>query len=102
MFPSSGYVLPEPLGCALIIGTCNYPIHLLRKPLAGAIATGNCSILKPGELAANSSRVLAKLIAEQFDPSYITVVQGDGKVTRRLLDEKIDSIFFYRLVGWIN
>jgi len=48
-------IVPEPLGVALIIGTWNYPVQLLLAPAIGAIAAGNCAILKPSELAPTTS-----------------------------------------------
>ena len=64
------------------------------SPLVGAIAAGNCALLKPSEHAPHTSRVLAELIADTFDPSYIAVVEGDASVSQQLLAEKFDHIFF--------
>jgi aldehyde dehydrogenase (NAD+) len=93
-FPSSAWIQPDPLGVALIIGPWNYPFQLLMSPLVGAIAAGNCAILKPSEHAPNMSRVVAKMIVDTFDPSYITVVEGDAEISQQLLSEKFDHIFF--------
>ena len=49
--PARGWVQPEPLGVALILGAWNYPVQLLIAPLVSAIAAGNCVVLKPSELA---------------------------------------------------
>lgn len=84
----------EPLGVVLIIGAWNYPIQLLIAPLIGAIAAGNCVILKPSELAANTSHLLADIIPKYFDSNFITVVEGGKEVTQQLLEEKFDHIFF--------
>lgn len=93
-FPSSAYIQPEPLGVALIIGPWNYPFQLLMLPLVGAIAAGNCAILKPSELAPYTSKVIAKMIDQAFDPSYVAVVEGGAEVSQTLLAEKFDHIFF--------
>lgn len=93
-FPASAWIQPDPLGVVLIIGPWNYPFQLIMSPLVGAIAAGNCAILKPSEHAPNTSRVLAELIADTFDPSYIAVVEGDASVSQQLLAEKFDHIFF--------
>ncbi|MGZ3846867.1 MAG: aldehyde dehydrogenase family protein, partial [Flavisolibacter sp.] len=50
-FPSKSFVYKEPLGVVLIIGPWNYPLQLLLTPLVGAIAAGNCAVLKPSEFA---------------------------------------------------
>ena len=58
--PSSSYIIPEPLGVVLIIGPWNYPLQLLFAPLVGAIAAGNCIVLKPSELAPATAAVPGK------------------------------------------
>jgi aldehyde dehydrogenase (NAD+) len=45
----------EPLGVALIMGSWNYPYYVCLKPLAQAIASGNCAVIKPSELSPASS-----------------------------------------------
>ena len=92
--PASARFHHEPLGCCLIIGTWNYPIHLVLKPLIGALAAGNCCILKPGELAAKSSALLQKIVPGYFDSSSVAVVAGDASITSWLLDIRFDLIFF--------
>jgi aldehyde dehydrogenase (NAD+) len=66
----------------------------MMSPLVGAIASGNCALLKPSEHAPHTSRVVAEMIADTFDPSYIAVVEGDASVSQKLLAEKFDHIFF--------
>ncbi len=94
LFPSSARVAPEPLGCSLIIGPWNYPVHLVLKPLIAAIAAGNCCIIKPGELAPRSSQALARLIRRYFEPEYVAVVEGGAETADALLEEAFDHIFF--------
>jgi aldehyde dehydrogenase (NAD+) len=94
VFPASAWIQPEPLGIALIIGPWNYPFQLVMSPLVGAIAAGNCAILKPSEFAPHTSTLIAKLIAEIFEPNYIAVVEGDREISQQLLAEKFDHIFF--------
>jgi aldehyde dehydrogenase (NAD+) len=93
-FPSSAWIQPDPLGVVLIIGPWNYPFQLLMSPLVGAIAAGNCAILKPSEHAPHTSRVVAEMIADTFNPSYISACEGDATVSQQLLAEKFDHIFF--------
>lgn len=93
-FPSSAWIQPDPLGAVLIIGPWNYPFQLMVSPLVGAIAAGNCAILKPSEHAPHTAKVVSDLIADTFDPSYITVFEGDASVSQQLLAEKFDHIFF--------
>lgn len=93
-FPAAAWIQPDPLGVVLIIGPWNYPFQLIISPLVGAIAAGNCAILKPSEHAPETSRVVAELIAATFDPDYVAVAEGDVNVSQQLLAEKFDHIFF--------
>ncbi|MCS6795562.1 MAG: aldehyde dehydrogenase family protein, partial [Raineya sp.] len=66
LFPSSSYLYPEPYGTVLVIGAWNYPLQLTIVPAVGAIAAGNCVIIKPSELASHTSAVIKKIISEVF------------------------------------
>ncbi len=93
-FPSKGTVTYEPLGVVLIIGPWNYPAQLLFSPLVGALAAGNCALLKPSELAVHTSAVVSRIIAETFDPDHVCVVEGGPEISRDLLDQRFDLVFF--------
>lgn len=60
-------IYSEPFGVVLVIGAWNYPLQLSMMPFAGAIAAGNCAILKPSELAVNCSKLMAQLIPKYLD-----------------------------------
>jgi aldehyde dehydrogenase (NAD+) len=91
---SKAFIYSEPYGVALIISPWNYPLQLAIAPLIGAIAAGNCAILKPSELTPETSKLIGELINKTFPSEYITVVQGDADTTQSLLKEKFDYIFF--------
>lgn len=92
--PASSKIYSEPLGVVLIIGAWNYPLQLVISPLVGAIAAGNCAVLKPSELALHTSNLLAEIILKYFDSSFISVVEGGKEVTQQILEQKFDHIFF--------
>jgi acyl-CoA reductase-like NAD-dependent aldehyde dehydrogenase len=92
--PGKAYQLPEPLGSVLIMGPWNFPFSLVFQPLVGAIAAGNCSVLKPSEMAPAVSQVTAKLIAATFEEPYITVQEGGVDIAQTLLTQPFDHIFF--------
>jgi len=94
LFPSSSYIYTEPLGVVLIVAPWNYPFVLTMQPLVGAIAAGNCAILKPSEHTPNTSKVIATLINANFDPSFITAIEGGIDTNQALLAERFDHIFF--------
>ncbi len=90
-FPAKSYTLAEPLGVVLIISPWNYPLQLLLAPLVGAIAAGNCVVVKPSEFSPATSTILKKIITENFSPDYILFTEGDGSV---VIPEMISSFTF--------
>jgi len=96
VFPSSSKIIREPLGVCLIIAPWNYPFQLLIAPLIGAIAGGNCAVLKPSEFTVNTAQVVEEMISEFFDKQFICVVQGDGTVVvpQMMNENGFDHVFF--------
>ncbi|MCU0780359.1 MAG: aldehyde dehydrogenase family protein [Akkermansiaceae bacterium] len=93
-WPARARVVAEPFGVALVIGPWNYPLQLLLAPTVAAIAAGNCAVLKPSELAPQTSAAVAALIAGFFDPEHLAVVEGGRETAEALLRERFDKIFF--------
>lgn len=95
-FHSVSKVYQEPLGVVLIISPWNYPFQLLLAPLIGAIAAGNCIILKPSRQTPHTAAIIAKVIENTFDSNYISVIQGKGsEIIPHLMDMyRFDHIFF--------
>ena len=70
----TAYIQREPYGVALVMGAWNYPIQITVVPLFGAIAAGNCVVLKPSELAGSTAKALEELIPKYLDNvSFILV-----------------------------
>lgn len=92
--PASSRVVPEPLGVVLIISAWNYPFQLLFTPLVTALAAGNCALLKPSEIAAASSALIAELVPQYLDPEAVCVVEGGVPETTELLKQRFDHIVF--------
>lgn len=92
--PARAMVQPEPLGCVLIIGPWNYPFQLCLHPLISALAAGNTGVVKPSEHAPRTAALIAELVAAHFPHEIVQVVNGDGAVAARLLEERFDHIFF--------
>lgn len=95
-FPSSSKIYRDPLGVVLIIAPWNYPLQLLLIPLVGAIAGGNCVVLKPSELSPATTALIEKMIMENFPGNYIKVVTGDGAdvVPAMMKSFRFDHIFY--------
>ena len=92
--PARSKLVPEPLGVVLVIAPWNYPMQLLLAPVAGAIAAGNTVVMKPSEVSAATSAVLARLVPRYLDPSAVTLVEGGVPETTALLEQRFDHIFY--------
>ena len=94
--PSSSKVIREPLGVVLIIGPWNYPFQLLINPLVGAIAAGNCIVLKPSEFSPATTGAMKKMIEETFAEDYIMYTEGDGAtvIPAMMNNFRFDHVFY--------
>ncbi len=92
--PGKSWIQPEPLGVVLVIGAWNYPVQLTLSIVAAAIAAGNCVVVKPSELAAATSSLLARLVPEYLDSDCVTIVEGGVAETTALLELPFDHILY--------
>lgn len=95
-FLSSSYIYSEPYGVSLVISPWNYPFQLTMAPLIGAIAAGNCAMLKPSKYSPKTTEVMIKIIKECFSEEFVAVVEpyGGRESIQALLQEEFDYIFF--------
>ena len=93
-FKSKSYIYPEPYGNVLIISPWNYPFQLTLLPLVGAVAAGNTAIIKPSSSSIHTSKIMEKIINENFPEEFIHVLDAKSKESRKVLDEKFDYIFY--------
>lgn len=94
LFPASSRQVPEPYGVTLVMSPWNYPLQLCLEPVIGAISGGNCVLVKPSAYAPATSAVVGELIASEFDPGQVAVVQGGRQANQALLEQRFDHIFF--------
>ncbi|MFG2287231.1 aldehyde dehydrogenase family protein [Streptomyces sp. NPDC048595] len=94
LLPASARVVREPLGVVLVIAPWNYPLQLALAPLVGALAAGNCAVVKPSELAPATSAAIARLLPRYLDAEAVTVVEGAVPETTALLAQRFDHIFY--------
>ncbi len=100
-WPSKSFIYYEPYGVVLIIGPYNYPFQLNLAPLVGAIAAGNCALIKPSQNSIKTTEVIIKIIEECFPKEHVAVIEpfgGREKMTE-ILKERYDYIFFTGSVG---
>ncbi|XP_037373344.1 aldehyde dehydrogenase family 3 member B1 [Talpa occidentalis] len=90
----SAFIRKEPFGLVLIIAPWNYPVNLTLVPLVGALAAGNCVVLKPSEISKGTEKVLAEVLPRYLDQSCFAVLLGGPEETGRLLEHRFDYIFF--------
>ncbi|XP_041826744.1 aldehyde dehydrogenase family 3 member B1 [Melanotaenia boesemani] len=84
----------EPLGVVLIIGPWNYPLQLLILPMVGAIAAGNCVVIKPSEVSPATDSLVAELIPKYLSQDCYAVIRGGAEETKALLEIRFDHIFY--------
>ncbi|MFG2888993.1 aldehyde dehydrogenase family protein [Streptomyces sp. NPDC048248] len=94
LLPATGHVVREPLGVVLVIAPWNYPLQLALAPLVGALAAGNCAVVKPSELAPATSAALARLLPRHLDGEAVAVVEGAVPETTALLEQRFDHVFY--------
>lgn len=92
--PGKSYIMSDPLGVVCIISPWNYPINLPLLPLVGAIAAGNCAVIKPSEISEHTSAAIAKWVPKYLDNDCIQVFEGGVAETTDLLAQKFDHIFY--------
>ncbi|MFR7989769.1 MAG: aldehyde dehydrogenase family protein [Anaerovoracaceae bacterium] len=91
-FPAVSRIYPEPYGVVLIMSPWNYPFQLTMVPLIGAIAAGNCAVVKPSAYSPAVSALVKKILSEIFSESYVCVVLGGREENRELLEMKYDYL----------
>lgn len=92
--PGRSRIYKDPLGVVLIISPWNYPINLLLAPLVGALSAGNAVLLKPSEVAASTSALMARLLPRYLDPHAVRVIEGGVPETTKILEQRFDHIFY--------
>ncbi len=92
--PGRSRVMLQPLGVVGIVVPWNYPLYLAIGPLVAALAAGNRVMIKMSESAPLTGALLARLVAERFDPALLTVVNGGQDVARAFTALPFDHLLF--------
>ena len=92
--PSNAYVVKEPYGVALIIVPFNYPFQLAFVPLIGAVAAGNCAVVKPSKRTPRCAEVICRIIAQTFSDNYVKCILPTEMSSSELLSGDFDYMFF--------
>ena len=87
----------EPVGVAALIAPWNAPLALATMEMAGALAFGNCCILKPSELTPLEFVTIMQIARDAGVPDGVVgLVNGRGPVTGKALVENpgVDAVVF--------
>ena len=76
------------------IAPWNAPALLCVLPCLGALAAGNCCVIKPPEAAPATCKLLSELVAAQLPAEAVIVIQGGPALTSGLIDLGFDHIMF--------
>lgn len=92
--PGRSWIEPEPKGVVLIIAPWNYPLSMVLAPLVGAVAAGNCAVMKPSEVTTHTSAAIARILPRYLDPEAFAIVEGGVPETTALLAQRFDHILY--------
>jgi aldehyde dehydrogenase (NAD+) len=92
-FIARSFITSQPYGQILILSPWNYPFQLTFLPMLGALAAGNCVVVKVSRQVPNTNAVMLKIL-EHFPRELVIMINGDHSVSEYLLTRKFDYIFF--------
>jgi aldehyde dehydrogenase (NAD+) len=92
-FLAYSYITPQPYGQVLILSPWNFPFQLTFVPLIGAVAAGNCVILKVSRQVPAVTSVMERILSH-LPKELVTLMNGDHTVSEFLLNYRFDYIFF--------
>lgn len=93
-FPSTSFRIAEPYGLVLVMSPWNYPFLLTMQPVVGAIAAGNCVVIKPSRYSAYTAEIMKKIVEETFSSEHAILLKGSSELSTELLTQKFDYIFY--------
>jgi len=92
--PGVSRIVRQPVGVIGIISPWNYPFQLAMLPAVAALAAGNRVLLKPSELTARTSALIAGLVARYFHDDEFAVVNGGPEMGHAFAELPLDHLFF--------
>ncbi|KAJ8978613.1 hypothetical protein NQ317_010071 [Molorchus minor] len=79
----------DPYGVTLVLGSWNYPIQLTLAPVVGALAAGNCVVIKPSEVYLGGIPETTDLLRQRFDYIFFTGSTRVGKIVHATANEHL-------------
>lgn len=84
----------QPLGVVGCISPWNFPVQLTFGPLAGVFAAGNRAMIKPSEFTVETSELMKKVFAEEFDEEEVAIFTGGPEVGSAFSRLPFDHLIF--------
>ena len=84
----------QPKGVVGVVAPWNFPVNLTFVPLAGILAAGNRSIIKPSEFTPATSQVMKEMISSAFDETEIAVITGGPETGAAFSSLPFDHLLF--------
>jgi acyl-CoA reductase-like NAD-dependent aldehyde dehydrogenase len=80
------YLVYEPYGVVGVISPYNFPLHLLTRSLAPALAAGNTTVCKASSMTPLTTAVLGEIVLEAgFPPGVVNIISGKGSTVGEAL-----------------
>src|SRR5699024_10732299 len=77
-----------------IVGHWTHPFYTLVAPLVGAVAAGNCMVLKPSMYTPRTAKLLGSVLPEYLNPRSIVTITGGAEALEELATQPLDHLFF--------
>ena len=87
-------VYKMPYGVTLIVSPFNFPVLLTFGVAAASISGGNTVVIKASSKSSACTAVMQRLIADNFPPEFITLIDGGHDVADMCLGQRFDKIFY--------
>lgn len=85
----------QPIGCCLVLGPYNFPLHLPLGHIIPALLAGNTIVFKPSEFTPMVGVFIMQCLLQAGVPDNVVVLLvGDGVLGKHLVSFDFDGIFF--------
>ena len=84
----------QPKGVIGVISPWNLPVLLAFLPVINIFAAGNVCMLKPSELTPKTSALMARLVAQFFDETELTVLLGGPETGAAFASLPFDHLIY--------
>jgi coniferyl-aldehyde dehydrogenase len=88
------YVDYQPKGVVGIISPWNFPVNLTFAPLAGVLAAGNRTMIKPSEFTPRTGELMSRMFRSAYDETEIAVFTGGADVGSAFSKLPFDHLLF--------